>query len=228
MKYDDLKHDYQTKFSNMVIDSSRTDEINWYCSKILSERSQYELVEMQTNVPWYVVAIIHGLEAGFDFSSCLHNGQPWNKKTTMVPRGRGPWKSWTDAAVDAVKYDGLDLIDYDCIEKCLYVFEKYNGFGYQMRHVPSPYLYAGSNQYRSGKFVEIPFLPSRYSASTVSKQIGAAVILKRLIQSGHVNFDRTVAADPLPDVVVDVAKTSDDERSFIDVAWLWLKSLFLI
>ena len=211
----------------MVINDKDKSKIDWYCNQILKNKSQYQAVESSSNVPWYVVGITHGLEASFDFDSCLHNGQPWNKITTMVPRGRGPWKSWIDAAVDAVKYDKLNEIEFDCIEKCLFAFEKYNGFGYEMRGKPSPYLYAGSNQYVSGKFIEMPFFPSYYSESTVSKQIGAAVILKKLIMAGEVSFDKTVMHEP-------IEKSSDEKpmnqndtaMSFIDTVWKFICSLF--
>ena len=41
------------------------------------------------------------------FKGCLHNGNPWNQVTTDVPKGLGPWKSFEEAAIDALKYDGL-------------------------------------------------------------------------------------------------------------------------
>jgi lysozyme family protein len=56
----------------------------------------------------------------------------------------------------------------------LYLLEKYNGLGYRMRGVPTPYLWSFSNLYEKGKFVQ----DGRYDPEAVSKQCGAALMLK--------------------------------------------------
>src|SRR5258705_10572295 len=62
------------------------------------------------NIPWWFIGVTHYREAGFDKSgnprwdTCLGNGQALNRKTTIVPKGRGPFNSWEEGAVDALVY----------------------------------------------------------------------------------------------------------------------------
>jgi lysozyme family protein len=61
-----------------------------------------------------------------------------------------------------------------------HVLERFNGWGYR-RHdidVPSPYLWSFSNHYTRGKFTK----DRVFSPTTVSKQCGAAVLLKRMVE----------------------------------------------
>jgi len=58
--------------------------------------------------------------------------------------------------------------------RMLYLLEKYNGFGYRMRRVPTPYLWSFSNLYEKGKFLQ----DGRFDPEAVSKQCGAALMLK--------------------------------------------------
>ena len=58
----------------------------------------------------------------------------------------------------------------------LFPWEKYNGMGYRPFGVPSPYLWSFSSIYTSGKYVA----DGRFDPTVVSKQSGAAVMLKAL------------------------------------------------
>lgn len=64
----------------------------------------------------------------------------------------------------------------------LYLLEAYNGFGYRGRGVPSPYLWSFSNLYRAGKFVA----DCVFDPNTVSKQCGAAVMVRVMQERGLV------------------------------------------
>jgi lysozyme family protein len=62
----------------------------------------------------------------------------------------------------------------------LYFFERYNGMGYRMRRVATPYLWSFSNLYRTGKFVQ----DGHFDPDAVSKQCGAALMLKAIVPAG--------------------------------------------
>jgi lysozyme family protein len=62
------------------------------------------------------------------------------------------------------------------VPRALYRFESYNGWGYRGRNVNTPYLWSFSKHYSKGKFVS----DGKYDPSAVSKQCGAAVMLKAL------------------------------------------------
>ena len=155
-------------------------------SKIRKGEEIYRHVESKTGVPWAVVAAIHSLECDGNFRRGLHCGQPWNKRTTLVPEGRGPFESWEDAAVDALEYDKLSTIGgwtpASIAQRC----ERYNGTGYARRDLDSPYLWSGTNHgIGLGKFVE----DGRYDKNTVSMQAGVLAILAYMGELGEVEND---------------------------------------
>src|SRR6185437_4646247 len=65
-------------------------------------KTRYQAVAHATNVPWPAIAVIHQRESSQSWLGSLAQGDPWNKPSIHVPRGRGPFKSWEDAAIDAL------------------------------------------------------------------------------------------------------------------------------
>src|SRR2546421_7580255 len=65
-------------------------------------KARYQAVEAKTGVPWFVIAVIHERESSQDWTGSLAQGDPWNRVSVHVPAGRGPFKSWEEAAVDAL------------------------------------------------------------------------------------------------------------------------------
>ena len=49
--------------------------------------------------------------------------------------------------------------------------------GYRKRSVATPYLWSFTNHYDKGKFVA----DGKYDAEAISKQVGAAILLKELM-----------------------------------------------
>src|SRR5262245_13250011 len=84
----------------------------------LEHKATYQEIESKTGVPWYMTAALHRRE-NYSFDCYLGNGQKLNKKTTIVPKGRGPWcdklpappSAFIAGAVDALKLDGLDKVE---------------------------------------------------------------------------------------------------------------------
>lgn len=174
-------NNYISLFNNMVVNPSALPVINNIINKIAAGKYRYQEVESITGVPWFFIGVIHSMEANNDFTRHLHNGDPLWAKTTHVPRGRPigiPPFTWKDSAVDALKYMGFDQVTDWTVPNMLYLFEKYNGFGYRDRGINSPYLWSFSNLYTSGKYVA----DGKYDPKAVSKQVGAGVILKTVMQ----------------------------------------------
>jgi len=138
--------------------------------------ARYKAVEKRTGVPWWFIAVVHEREASQKWDRSLAQGDPWNKKSVHVPAKRGPFKSWEDAAYDAL----VNCPPYAARNKdwspggALTMLEKYNGLGYYRKGLPSPYIWAGTNQYTKGKYVS----DGVYSATTVDTQLGCAGLLK--------------------------------------------------
>lgn len=188
-KFEDVADDYRKLFSTCEIKSDKRSEVQWYVSKITdaARRKSYEAVAEETCVPWYFTAIIHGMECSFDLTSHLHNGDSLKAKTKNVPAGRpNPWlppSDWVSSACDAIRYDKLDeKADWD-LAHVLYRWEAYNGWRSRLLYkINTPYLWSFSNHYTKGKFVA----DNKWDPNAVSKQCGAAVMLKALVEGGFV------------------------------------------
>lgn len=142
---------------------------------LVAAKSRYLTVQARTGVPWYFIAIVHEREASQSWTRSLAQGDPWNKVSVHVPAGRGPFASWEDAAVDAlVRCSPFAAKNTDwSVGGLLTEAEKYNGLGYAAKGVPSPYVWAGTNQYSSGKYVR----DGVYDPNAVDRQLGCAGLL---------------------------------------------------
>lgn len=175
--------DWDYLWKTCTLDLSRVNEIAGVCQKILNNKSRYELVETYTMVPWYLIAALHYREASLNFNTVLHNGEKLSdvnrRGTILVPKGRGKGKNWTweEAAIDALKLDGLHKIQFDNVVSCLVLAEKFNGMGYRKTGELSPYVWAGTNQHdETGKYVA----DGKFSSTAVERQLGVAAIIKGL------------------------------------------------
>lgn len=146
--------------------------------KITVNKAVYQDIEKSTGVPWWFIGIVHYREASLKMNANLAQGDPWNKKSVHVPAGRGPFTSFQEAAVDALtKCSPYAARNKDwSVGSALTMFEKYNGLGYANKNLPSPYVWAGTNQYTSGKYVA----DGVFDPNAVDAQLGCAGILKFL------------------------------------------------
>lgn len=160
---------------------TKSTAINAQAAKIEAHRERYMAVSKATGVPWDVIGVIHYREASGDFAGVLHNGEKiigTGKLTVKVPKGRGPFSTWEEAAIDALivcpPYAAKNT-DWS-IGGTLDLLEKYNGLGYRNKGLPSPYLWAGTDQYEKGKYVA----DGKYDPNHVDTQLGAAALLLKL------------------------------------------------
>lgn len=163
--------------------------------KIIAARARYIAVEKIVGVPWFVIGIWHMRESNNNFAGVLHNGEHiigTGRKTTLVPRGRGPFTTWEGSAVDALKLHGLQNVKEWPIERIGYETERFNGFGY-IGKTNSPYVWAGSNHYTRGKYVA----DGRYSATFVDTQLGCLPVLASLCKLSS-EVDQRVNGKPKP------------------------------
>ncbi len=155
-------------------DSLSKKKLMLYSSKILANIKRYQFIQKETGVPWQLVAGIHGLEASFGFNACFANGDPLNKVTTHVPKGRGPFLTWEASAIDELQRHHTDAIHHWSIPLCLQFGERWNGLGHLRKHpeVNTPYLWSFTNLYTKGKYVA----DGKYDPNAVSKQVGVAAL----------------------------------------------------
>ncbi|MGY8704358.1 peptidoglycan-binding protein [Bradyrhizobium sp. 18BD] len=194
VSFENIKAEYERNWSNMRIRPARVEVANETARKALRGKDIYKQIEERTGVKWHVVALFHSRESDFDFDTYLGNGQSLHRVTTIVPRGRGPFASFVDGAVDALQLEGFVGARDWGIAKTLFRLEKFNGFGYRGRGVSSPYLWGGSNIYgppeqRAGKFVS----DGVFDPNKVDPQLGAAVILQAMMA-----LDPSITLDDAP------------------------------
>jgi lysozyme family protein len=194
--FDDLQKDYRQQFETCTIHPQRQAKVAGNVEMLAKFRPRYEQVANTLNIPWYFIGIIHALEASFNFNGHLHNGDyPLTRKTRNVPANRplvwNPPTDWESSAEDALRMKGYDKQTDWSLERVLYRWEQYNGFGYYWREVKTPYLWSFSNHYVKGKYVS----DGRYDANYVSQQCGAAVTLKALVEAGVVQLQQPAPAE---------------------------------
>lgn len=181
-----LKPNYEALFASAKVRAEWRDTVQWYLAMVRKGRAKYEEVQAKTGTPWWFVGIVHGMEAGFRFGGHLHNGDPLTARTVQIPKNRpavwNPPSDWLSSAVDAIEGEGYAGKTDWTLARALFRFERYNGFGYYAKGINSPYLWSFSNHYSQGKFIG----DKKYSATAVSKQCGAAVMLRALADAGDV------------------------------------------
>lgn len=182
MDFQSLAEEYERSWYRLEIRPMFAGDAWRLARKAVQGKNTYQQIEARTNVPWWFVALVHYYESNFDFDTYLGNGESLHRVTTVVPKGRGPFPSFVDGAIDALKIEGLtDKADWS-VAKALFRLEARNGFGYRQRGVNSPYLYGGSTLYGppeapAGKLMR----DGTFDPNMVDRQVGTAVVLRQLM-----------------------------------------------
>jgi lysozyme family protein len=173
---------YEFNYKQLTYDVGFELSIANQARKLFSNKARYEQVEKDLGIPWWWVACTHSLEASGNFAGVLHNGERiigTGRKTTLVPKGRGPFATWEESAEDVLTMKNLHKVTDWSLGNALRLAERYNGLGYITgvgRAENSPYVWSMTsiNDGR-GKFVA----DGRFDANANSNgQVGFAALLK--------------------------------------------------
>lgn len=176
---------YLQRYDHLAVRPERLAEVDRSIDRVVANRAIYERIGSASHTPWFVVGAIHLLELSLRMNGHLHNGDPLTGRTTHVPADR-PISPPANGSTYTFEESGIDAMSRFRnwtnwgVSGTLYQFEKYNGWGYQNRGVPSPYLYSFSNQYTRGKYGS----DGNYDPDLVSRQVGAATLIKRMEERG--------------------------------------------
>lgn len=163
---------------------------------VLAGKERYKVIADHFGLPWWVIGCIHWREASCSFKGVLHNGEKiigTGRKTSLVPRGRGPFETWEEAAIDAIKFDSIDT---KCkryglsLEGILKAQEAYNGMGYFNYHPDqlSCYLYSYTNIVKPyGRYTHDGKYDYNADANDYS---GIVPIIKLLAEQGEIELVR--------------------------------------
>ncbi len=186
----------QIRWDAMKLDGNRVHDLDATAKRLVEAKPNYEAVEKRLvslgyYVPWWFVAICSEREYGGPphWNRQLAQGDPLDRVSWHEPAGRGPFK-YHDAVsmTDAWQRGCLDAL-IDCAPHAAKwgdwspggtatIFEEYNGLGYANMGVPSAYVWSGSDQYITGKYVA----DHDYRAGVKDVQEGCMPILARMIE----------------------------------------------
>jgi lysozyme family protein len=214
-----LKLANATRWANMHVRADRIAAFDATARRLceLSAKARYVGVTNRLRlagyqpVPWWAIAVISEREYGGPphWDRQLGQGDPLDQVSTHDPQGRGPFldhptdvtpgnDAWTRGCLDAL----IDCTPYAAKWSdwssggVLTLLEEYNGLGYAAMGVPSAYVWSGTDQYVSGKYVA----DHDYRAGVVDVQQGCAPIISRMmaLDSSIVFGEPTATALPTP------------------------------
>lgn len=168
----------QDRWNKCLVNTNKQSTFDSVAKRLTAAKTRYQAVEKTTGVPWWFIAVVHEREASQNWNANIAQGDRWDRVSTHVPKGRGPFKSWEEAAYDAL----VNCAPHAAQNKdwsagnALTMLEKYNGLGYANKGIPSPYIWAGTNQYVRGKYVA----DGVFDANAVDTQLGCAGLLKSM------------------------------------------------
>jgi lysozyme family protein len=178
--FEELRDEYTRQLVAMAI--TRATAVDNTVKRLLAnvKGGRYSEVSTATGIPQVFIAASFEREASSNFSLSPAQGDRWDRVSTHVPKGRGPFASWTAAALDAYHIDHLDAIGAAnwSWERACYEGELFNGFGYRGHGIPSPYVWGGTNIQKRGKFTS----DRVFDPTVMDSQLGIAPMMVRMAQ----------------------------------------------
>lgn len=187
---DTLKAEYSSLMAHMVVRPECKQHVDETAVKLIQNRPRYQPVTDLNGVPVIFIATSFEREASSDFNLSPAQGDPWRRMSHDVPRNRGPFRSWQDAALDAYHINGLDKVGATnwTWELFCYYGETFNGWGYRDYHrMHSPYLWGGTNIQSVGKYDS----DGKFNPEHMDPQLGIIPVAKRMVE-----IDPTLALGP--------------------------------
>lgn len=178
--FKELRAEYERDIA--LVKTVKVDMVNTVAHRLIrpSVLSFYSQVEAKLAIPQVVQATICEREDSTDFSKNPAQGDPWNRASVHVPKGRGPFKSWIDAAIDA--FHNVDHLDDNSapwsLAYAMWKWEIYNGFGYRAHGRRSPYIYGGTNLQQPGKYTT----DHGFDPNVMDTQLGCLPVALRMIE----------------------------------------------
>lgn len=163
------------RWAVMKVNPSAVTVLTDVAKRLIDAKTHFQAVAARTGVPWFVIAVIDERETSENWNLSIAQGDHWNQKSRHVPVARGPFKSWDDAAYDALvncQPHAARWKDWSA-GGTLTLLEEYNGLGYAAMGKPSPYIWADTDQYVRGKYVA----DHDYDPTVVDHQEGCAALL---------------------------------------------------
>lgn len=175
MTFEQLESDYANDLATMKVTAHDAD-LYHVATRLLASVDRFKKVQTGCGVPaLWLMPVFEREDPSFD--TYFGNGDPLNKPTTHVPKNRGPFSTWEDGVIDALKIDNIAECPVWSWERACFMWESWNGFGPRLHHGrPSGYLWGGTSIYQGGKYVA----DGVWSRGTWDRQLGTVAIAKKL------------------------------------------------
>lgn len=195
-----LAAEYRYLYPLITVEAKFQHEVSVSAQIAVKQKAMYG----GTVVPWYVIAAIHHLEGGANPATQILNGQKWNQKSTIVPKGCGPFSSFEESLKFAItRYASAASWNIDLSKKnwndigwVFWFLESWNGFTYRKLKNPnttplnaSPYIYSGAVLNGNPLFVKGKDVSDgNFQAEAPSSEVGAMAFIKYLESSGAIKI----------------------------------------
>lgn len=184
--FEALAPEYAAYLSRMAVTASKTGQIDGAAKKILKAENIdcYSAAVEGTAIPPAFIGALELREDNCDPTRALGQGDPWNRVSTHVPRGKGPFQSRLDAMKFYIAFDHIDDRSHPwSMEFACYKGELWNGLGPRGHGRPTGYLWAGTSIYDrpngpGGKYIG----DGVWSPTTYDTQLGIVPVLLRIAQ----------------------------------------------
>lgn len=183
--FEKLEPEYERLASAARVKPDREREVRSAATRLLRDKEIYLRVELATHVPAAALMALAEREMTGNLHCYLGNGQRLTQRTTIVPKGRGPFPDTPDGFVagclDALAIDKLDQVWKTSkgwtLPRFCYESEEWNGWGYRARGIPSPYVFGATTVQRPGKFPR----DHVFDATMMDPQIGTLALVRELV-----------------------------------------------
>jgi lysozyme family protein len=175
MTFDQLEPEYTTDLANAQ--PTRSTEAIAIAKNLLVNRDRFLAMQSLCGVPALWVMPVFERENP-SFASYLGNGDPLDKVTIHVPRGRGPFASWEAGAADALALDHITQVTPWTWPMACYEWELWNGFGPRNHGRPSGYVWSGTTIYQGGKYIA----DGVWSRGTWDSQMGCVELARAIAE----------------------------------------------
>lgn len=176
-----LMPEYVKLLSTMIVLPARVGVIDATAKKLTGPLywPRYQQVQDATGVMGELIAALDYRESNANPRCALGQGDPWGAVSTHVPIGKGPFRSWSDAATYYVHYDHLDDASHAWSMPYLcWKGEAWNGFGPRDHRINTGYLWSGTNHYAKGKYVA----DGKWDPEKVDEQLGIIPLVIRMME----------------------------------------------
>ena len=175
MTFDQLEPEYVADLANAK--PTRSSEAVAVAKNLLIHRDRFLAMQSLCGVPALWVMPVFERENP-SFNSYLGNGDPLDRVTVHVPRGRGPFDSWEKGAADALTLDHITQVKIWTWPMACYEWELWNGFGPRNHGRTSGYVWSGTTIYQGGKYIA----DGVWSRGTWDSQLGCVEIARAIAE----------------------------------------------